>query len=270
MNSPLSYYGGKAYLAREIIDLFPAHKHYVETCAGGLWVLFKKEFKNYDGVSEIVNDINGEVTNFWRVLQHPAKFAEFKRLCEATPFDEVEWKQTQVLVDIEKFPIKAAHYFFVRHKQSLMSAGKSFRPLTRKRTRRGMNEQVSQWLGSVEGLQDAHNRIKRIAILNRPLKDVILSEDSKDTLFYLDPPYLDSTRQTPTVYANEMSHQDHKEMLDLLTHISGKFLLSGYHSQLYDDWANQNQFFVTETKIGNSASTSSSKRIMTECVWRNF
>ena len=77
MIQPLKWWGGKHYLAKKIIDLMPRHLHYVEPYAGGLAVLLEKDpfdrslywgEKGYEqGVSEVVNDIHRELTNFWRV-----------------------------------------------------------------------------------------------------------------------------------------------------------------------------------------------------------
>ena len=80
---PLKYHGGKHYLAKRIVELMPPHLHYVEPFAGGLAVLLAKD---PEGVSEVVNDIDGELTNFWRVLQDPDDFDRLQRPVQATPF----------------------------------------------------------------------------------------------------------------------------------------------------------------------------------------
>ena len=85
---PLKYHGGKHYLAAKIVALMPPHTHYVEPFAGGLSVLLAKD---PDGVSEVVNDLDGRVSNFWRVLQGDDSFAQFHRIMEAVPFSEAEW-----------------------------------------------------------------------------------------------------------------------------------------------------------------------------------
>jgi hypothetical protein len=67
---PLKTHGGKGAhrgnLARWIVGLMPKHLHYVEPFPGGLSVLLAK---NPEGVSEVVNDLDGGLTNFWHVLQ---------------------------------------------------------------------------------------------------------------------------------------------------------------------------------------------------------
>jgi DNA adenine methylase len=65
LTPPLKWHGGKYYLARRIIELMPPHLHYCEPFFGGGAVLMAKDPK---GVSEVVNDIYGELINFWRVL----------------------------------------------------------------------------------------------------------------------------------------------------------------------------------------------------------
>src|SRR3954468_1633586 len=88
LTPPLKWHGGKHYLARRIVALMPRHTHYVEPFAGGLAVLLAKD---PDGVSEAVNDLDGGLTNFWRVLQGEDTFAAFRRIVEVVPFSEAEW-----------------------------------------------------------------------------------------------------------------------------------------------------------------------------------
>src|SRR5215467_10397855 len=71
LTPPLKYHGGKQYLARRIVALMPPHTHYVEPFAGGLAVLLAKD---PEGVSEVVNDLDQDLTNFWRVLQGAETF----------------------------------------------------------------------------------------------------------------------------------------------------------------------------------------------------
>jgi len=63
MIGPLSYIGGKRALANGIIALFPKHTTYVEAFAGGAQVLFHKEPSKV----EVLNDLDGEIVNFFRV-----------------------------------------------------------------------------------------------------------------------------------------------------------------------------------------------------------
>jgi len=161
--------------------------------------------------------------------------------------------------------------FFIRCRQSLAGRMNGFASITRNRTRRGMNEQVSAWLGAIEGLADVHERLKRVLILNRDALDVIRQQDGPRTLFYLDPPYLHETRATTGEYGEqEMSADEHRNLLNLLMKIKGRFLLSGYRSMMYDTTAELCKWNRYEFKIDNKASGGKVKRQMTECVWTNY
>jgi DNA adenine methylase len=267
-SGPLKWHGGKAYLASRIVALMPPHTHYVEPYFGGGAVLLAKE---PEGVSEVVNDINRELTNFWRVLQVPDLFAQFLRIEEATPFSEAEFQWAVRQSDrIDENPAIAAHTFFVRCRQSLAGRMKSFTGITRTRTRRGMNNEVSAWLTAIDGLPAVHARLKRVLILNRDALDVIRSQDGKDTLFYLDPPYLHETRVTTADYAHEMTREQHRELLETIFDIKGKFVLSGYRSGQYDTLAELGHWHRRDFKVPNHAAGGATKRTMTESCWCNF
>lgn len=266
MSQPLKWHGGKHYLAKKIIGMMPPHTHYVEPYFGGGAVLLAKD---PEGVSEVVNDINGDLSNFWQVLQGSESFDSFKRLAEATPFAEAEFNDA-ALEEGCSHPVVRAWRFFIRCRQSMSGRMTSFAPTSRTRTRRGMNEQVASWLTAIEGLPAVHARLKRVFIQSRPALDCVKSEDGNSTLFYLDPPYLHGTRTAPSVYQHEMTEDDHRELLDLLPTLKGKFLLSGYSSALYCDAADRHRWWRQDFPIDNKASKGKSKRRMVECVWSNF
>ncbi len=273
--SPLKWHGGKSYLAARIVGMMPAHTHYVEPFAGGLSVLLAKK---PEGVSEVVNDLNGDLSIFWRVLTSESHFREFARIVEATPFAEFAWK------DAEKPRSELRHgsdvpyvtaantaaAFFIRCRQSLAGRMNAFAPLSRNRTRRGMNEQASAWLSAVEGLPAVHARLRRVVVLNRDALDVIRQQDGPNTLFYLDPPYLKETRAAGEVYEHEMAGPQHVDLLRVLTEIQGKFLLSGYRSSLYDSVCGNFGWHRTDFDLPNNSAGGKSKRRMTECVWTNY
>jgi DNA adenine methylase len=102
------------------------------------------------------------------------------------------------------------------------------------RLRRGMDERKSGYLTALDRLPAVHGRLKNVALSNRPAADVIREFDGPATVFYLDPPYLQSTRASPDVYCHEMTEPQHRELLDTLLTVKGKVLLSGYASPLYD------------------------------------
>lgn len=268
MQLPLKWHGGKGAfdgaLAKWIISLMPKHTHYVEVFAGGLAVLMHKSPEN---VSEVVNDIHKSLTTFWRVLADTDLFEVFKRRVEATPLSSVEWLQAMAggVTDVDM-----AVAFFVRCRQSRQGMMKCFATLSRNRVRRGMNEQAASWISAIEGLDDVHARMQRVVVLCEDYRKVIQSQDGENTLFYLDPPYLHETRSMTEAYDHEMTREQHVQLLELLKGIKGKFLLSGYRSELYDEHAAAAGWVRHEMKIANNAAGGKSKKIQTECVWCNY
>ena len=207
------------------------------------------------GTSEVINDLNGDLTNFWRVLQDEKNFLKFQRILEAMPFSQVEWDDATSETPEET--VGRAVNFFVRCRQSRAGKFDCFATLSKTRVRRTMNEQASAWMTAVEGLPQVASRLKRVVVLNQNALEVIRKEDSPKTLFYLDPPYLHETRVTTKDYQYEMSDKDHLEMLGALLPLKGRVMLSGYPSKLYSsmlkDW-NRKDF-----QIDNKASSAKVK-----------
>ena len=266
ITQPIKYHGGKFYLAERIIALMPKHLHYVEPYFGGGAVLLAKD---PTGTSEVVNDISGQLTDFWKCLQGLAEFREFSRIVQAIPFSEYEWKCRLGNGEFTTCRVANAVNFFVRSRFSRQGLCKDFATLSRNRTRRGMNEQASSWLTAVDGLPDVHERLRGVVILNRDALDVIRQQDGPKTLFYLDPPYMHETRAGGG-YSHEMSDEEHEQLLVTLQHVQGKFLLSCYPSKLYEKYTRENSWNVADFKIDNKASGAKTKKIATERIITNF
>jgi DNA adenine methylase len=279
LTPPLKWHGGKSYLADWIIDLMPKHLHYVEPFGGGLAVLLAKNpfderhqwsEKSFEkGTSEVVNDLNRELMNFWKVLQDEESFQRFQRIVEATPFSQPQWGEAGARMrPRHELDVEAAVAFLVRCRQSRAGGFKVFATLSRNRTRRRMNEQASAWVGCIEGLADVHERLKRVVVLCDDALKVIRQQDGERTLFYLDPPYVHNTRATTDAYQYEMDESVHTELLSTIQQCQGRVMLSGYPNELYDqtlhDWNRHDR------EIDNKVSGGASKRVMTESLWCNF
>lgn len=263
MNQPLKYHGGKSYLADWIQSLAPPHTHRNIVFGGGLG-----EFWNWphEGISEAINDADAELINFYTVLKDGEKSKELIRRLSVTPFSDSEFQLANGAFDN---PIDRAIAFFVKYRQSRQGLGKSYATPT-KRTRRGMNENVSAWLSAVDGLPECRDRLIRVEIRNLDFRDFIRQYDHTDALFYLDPTYLHETRSDKTSYKFEMTDTQHFDLLNILKRLKGKFMLSGYHSVMYDSCATENRWNLHEKTIDNKASSSKIKEKKTECIWTNY
>ena len=265
---PLKIHGGKGAfagkLAKWIISLMPPHTHYCEPYFGGGSVLLRK---SPDGISEVVNDLDGDLMNFWRTLQDQRRFRAFVKRLSVIPLSEAEFNLSRGLVRTD---VERAVAFFVRARQSRQGLRKDYVTPT-KRTRRGMNENVSAWLSAVDGLKEVRDRLILVEVLNRKAVDVIQERDHEDALFYCDPPYLKSTRTSGGEYGPfEMTEADHVVLLQTLARLRGKFLLSGYNSPLYEHWREFAGWRRHELTRPNSAAGTAVNPERIECIWTNF
>src|SRR5213594_1949261 len=202
------WYGGKYSHLDWLLPLLPACHHYVEPFAGSAAVVLNRE----PSPVETYNDIDSEVTNFFRVLRdRKEKLVEQIGL---TPFSREEFyralSEENVANDIER-----ARRFFVRARQvrtGLAQTASLGRWANCKNTSRaGMSGVVSRWIGSVRMLPQIAERLLRVQIENRPAREVIELYDSPSTLFYCDPPYPHESRGDCKAYRFEMCDEDHQK-----------------------------------------------------------
>ena len=278
MKSVIKYFGGKSYLAKDIVRLFPPHAEYHNFCelfSGGASVLFAHSTNN---CAEFLNDLNGDLENFWRVLREPELYEGFLRTVQATPFSERLFQsELDTVLPYNAHPIRRAVRFFILNRMSRSADFKTFATLTRNRIRRGMSEQASAWLSAIDGLAEVHDRLKGVVLLNKPALEVIDLLDDSKSLFYADPPYFGNERagngnyeRVPGGEGCEMDIAAHIALLDKLACLKGKFVLSGYHSNMYDDYAAEYNWHLTEIASPLHSSGDDTKRIQTECLWRNY
>lgn len=257
------WYGGKYNHLNWLLPLLPTAHHYCEPFGGSGAVLLNRE----PSPVETYNDLDGEVTNFFRVLRE-----QKQALIEAiglTPFSREEFAIAISHNGTELSELERARRFFVRARQvrtGLAQKASLGRWANCKGTSRaGMAGVVSRWLGSVEGLVPIAERLLRVQIENRPAIEVIELYDSENTLFYCDPPYLHETRSDTTAYGFEMDRNEHWQLAQVLQGVRGKVAISGYRcelmDQLYEGW---------KCHEANAKNCHSSKKPRTEALWTNY
>ncbi|MCC5811328.1 MAG: DNA adenine methylase [Ectothiorhodospiraceae bacterium] len=179
MHKPIiPWMGGKRRLAPQVLSKFGDHTCYVEPFAGAAAIFFMKPPSEV----EVINDINGELVNLYRVVKfHLEEFVrQFKWALSSRQV--YEWEKLTVpetLTDIQR----AARFFYL---QKLAFggrvAGQSFGTATTSGPRLNL-------LRIEEELSQAHLRLQGAYIENLPWADVIGRYDRPHTLHYLDPPY---------------------------------------------------------------------------------
>lgn len=229
----MRYHGGKHRIADWIIGQFPPHSVYVEPFGGAGSVLVRKE----PARSEVYNDLDSETANVFQVLRDPASADRLRTLCELTPYARAEFDLAQIRSDE---PVEQARRTLFRAWASFGSAGAT-------RGRSGMRTYTrpdgdhlnvaKSWNRVADMIPHYVERMRRVVIENRPALDIMRQHDSRETLHYVDPPYLPETRSQGShrYYRHEMTVDDHVALLESLRDLKGMVLLSGYESTLYDE-----------------------------------
>jgi DNA adenine methylase len=226
--SPINWYGGKYYMANDIINIFPEHKMFVEVFGGAGHIIFKKKSSDL----EVYNDLHEGLYLLFKILRDENKREELIKRIQLTPYSRQEFTESKNGWINETDEIEKVRKFYTYTMQAVGTNGGWC--YAKSKSRRGMAQSVSRWLGNVdENMVDLIERLREIQIENLDFKDCILKYDNEDTLIYLDPPYLQETRKLKNGYIYEMDINRHKELVDISLNIKGKVVLSGYDHEVY-------------------------------------
>lgn len=279
MKPPFAFYGGKVGMARLICSLMPPHRVYIEPFAGSLAVFFAKQQVTH----EIVNDLDGAVVTFFRVLRESP--IELERACRLTPYAREEYEGADI--DEEGIPdLERARRFWIRVNQSFAKTAGS-------RTGWSVTSARTQSVGaSVQGRIDRFRRCaERLALVSIERCDaadlVTRLATSPDCVVYADPPYVGSSRRSGkpdqrsriseagsagawSDYRFDMaSEESHRRLAASLRATPATVILSGYPTPLYDElyegWWSMD--LAVTAHSSNAVATSRSTRV--ERLWSN-
>ena len=229
MNAILKYPGAKWRIAKWIIDHFPEHKVYCEPFFGSGAIFFNKE----PAIIETVNDINNDIVNLFKVCREHA--AELAALIYLTPDARAEFNDCY---ERSTDNIEQARRTLVRYWQSFGTCNSSVNSWRNSQTS-GSPRIPQQWDQLPEIIISTLDRLKSVQIENYNAIELIKRYNSSETLLYIDPPYLQSLRKH-NMYKNEMTDNQHIELLNVLKESKSKIIISAYDNEMYNtelaDW----------------------------------
>ncbi|MFV0679424.1 DNA adenine methylase [Ottowia sp.] len=206
----IPWIGGKRRLARHILPHFPPHTCYVEPFCGAAALYFLKDPVK----AEVLNDINGDLVNLYRVVQHHLE--EFVRqfkwaLTSRQIFKWLQTTPTEPLTDIQR----AARFFYL---QKLAFGGKvagqNFGTAT-------VAPPHLNLLRLEADLSAAHLRLAGTCVEHLDWAECIRRYDRSHTLFYCDPPYWGTEG-----YGVDFPLDQYERLADLMRSIKGKMIVS--------------------------------------------
>lgn len=220
----LRYHGGKWMLAPWIISHFPEHRVYVEPFGGAGSVLLRKP----RAYAEIWNDLDGELNNLFEVVRN--KGEALTRAVYLTPFSRTDFKLS-FMPTANK--VEQARRTIVRSMMGFGSNSHAKNTGFRTNSNRSGTTPAHDWANYPESMARTVERLRGVILENRDGIEVMAQHDSKDTLHYVDPPYVASTRGVGNDYRYEMTDLDHAKLSEFLHSVKGMVVLSGYDSPLY-------------------------------------
>lgn len=253
----LRYHGGKWLLAPWIISHFPAHKTYVEPFGGAGSVLMRKR----RSFTEVWNDLDEEVVTVFRMAREQGR--ELVRALELTPFARSEFEASYLPTDE---PLEIARRVIIRSFMGFGSDGvhSTHRTGFRGKSQRSNTTPAHDWRNYPEALRFLIDRLQGVVIEKKPAIDCILRYDSPESLHYIDPPYVHSTRKRVDAargYRHEMTDDDHRELAAVLNQVSGAVVLSGYSCPLYDE------LYADWSRTERTGAFADGARQRTEVLW---
>lgn len=215
MRSFIPWVGGKSKLAKMIVDLIPEHTTYVEPFMGAAWVFFAKQRSTV----EVLNDLNGDLVTLFRVVRDRWEDLYSRRIFLLQSERDYRSFLSRLETREWKDEIERALMFYYCLKQSFGSKVGGGWAFGRTRPPGSLD---------MDSLGEIHHRLKGVYINDQDVFKCLARWDSEAAYFYLDPPYMMTTR-SKGYYQHEMTLEDHRKLWKILVGIKGRWLLS------YDD-----------------------------------
>lgn len=254
MKAILRYLGAKNRLAPWVISHFPPHRCYTEPYGGSAGVLLNKT----PSPIEIYNDLDSELVNLFKILR-TGQLDQLVTSITYTPYSREELANASPVAEpLEKARRLLIRSFFGIASDSYRNYGSGFRT-----SKNRVPSNAADWATLPDRIKEAAHRLKYTCIENRPALEILKNYDSKDTLHYIDPPYMPETRTRTGRYNHELTEAEHHFLLMTITTLKGKVALSGYDTALYNS-------HLTGWRKATKDDRSNMGKRRQECLWMNY
>lgn len=231
----LRYHGGKWQIRKWVLGHFPRHRVYTDAYGGAASILLSKP----RAYLEVYNDVDAEIVNVFRVLRDPVTAARLCELVTLTPYARDEFRAAY---EDTEHPVELARRTVIRSQMGFGSDSTNINRKTGFRCSRSSSGTApaldfARWPSCIASYTA---RMRGVLIENMDARKICLQHDGPDTLHYLDPTYVLSTRREKRGYRHEMTDGDHVALADTARKLTGMVVISGYRCELYEslygDW----------------------------------
>jgi DNA adenine methylase len=257
LKTPISYYGGKQTMLKHILPLIPKHKYYTEAFCGGLAVYFAKP----PSMLDTINDINGELINFYTVCQRKFDELKLELLSTLHSRDLHEYAQFIYSYPWHFTDVKRAWALWILSKMSF--ASKLDGSFGYDVNGNSMPKKIQFAIDSFN--EDIRDRFRNTTIESTDALKIIKSRDSIDTFHFIDPPYINSD----CGHYGGYTLQHFIALLDVLPTINGKFMLTMFPEDNLISYVEKYKWIVVEVERTISASKTK-RRKQVELMVMNY
>ena len=262
---PFRYLGGKFSKLDFLLPLLVPEDgsvvQFVEAACGSAAVALN--YQNPDTKSVTINDLNGDITNFFTMLRDEPE--ELQRLSDLTPFSREDYERHKRADWSTYTDLERARVFYFHMLQAFSGQPNSGAYWSRAS---GMYSNSAPMDSTQRDLLLMARRMNRWLIDNRPMTKILeLYGTREDCLIYIDPPYLNV--DTAKSYRGEFDNSEaaHAELLVACRQATCMVALSGYWTHLYRDQLATWRHFELNT---NSSVDPNSSARRTEVLWTNY
>ena len=232
-----AYMGGKNVHTKWISPWIPSNfKTYVEVFGGAMWVYWKSDKVPVE--TNVYNDFNRHLSNIFQCAStQPARFREVLEsyVIHLHNDDVFEEYKNEVFLYFDKdFTIPnvelAAKYIFCQTQTfagntNLTRDSKIYKHPTETAQGKPYTQKYNSFINKLKD-SDYLKKLDRLSVENMDCRELIKKYDSKDTFFYIDPPYYNMESYYTS---HDFGHDDHMELCEMLKTTKGRWALSYYH-----------------------------------------
>lgn len=219
IKAPFNYVGGKSRSAKHILPHLPLRGRYIEVFGGSGVILLNREKEEF----EVYNDRFSGVVDFYQCIRDKELCDAMIKYLECMPMAREEFATAKACTSTDKV-IRAASWFY-KMSHSFGGLGRNFG--------RSLNKTVNKLPRKLQKFDLFHKRYKDVLIENLDWKVCLRDFDHPNSVFYLDPPYLDTTGSE---YAYDMKEADHEDLCETIFDLEGYVALSSYDNDLYNGY----------------------------------